>query len=266
LIRLRELHNYLSEKKETNTIRKKKNTTVLNYEECQNEMIKFPQESLHSFRFSSACISTTDIRDELLKKKKRIHGTLPGHHLIKPVNRIKTNTVGSPVSISNTIITRKRRESLPPLSESPPPPPHTNSSSYSSSSSSSSSNSSIYTPPVHTHDDDEEEEDCYVPHLHNRLKQQNQAILTTYNDWHIILTNSIAQDVLVSHLHHKMNEEQDMLLVGKSVMDLIEPTYQNRLKTLIVKRRNELLIDHESQNNNGGMVLVCGNVVRYFIA
>lgn len=295
LIRLRELHNYLSEEQQTpnrdnhtlnittdntNHIDKISSKMMMNYKECQNEIAKFPQESLHSFRFSSSCISTTSIRDELLKKKKRVHGTLPGHHLIKPSllaanNRSKTNTVGSPVSIKTSTTDfrkaiRTRRETLPPLSESPPTTASSTFSSSSSISSSSSNNSTVYSPPISSRkeeeqeyiEEEEEEEDCYVPHLHNRLKQQNQAILTTYDDWRIILTNSIAQDVLVSHLHHKMNEEQDMLLVGKSVMDLIEPTYQNRLKTLIVKRRNELM-DHDSDNNSGGMVLVCGNVVMY---
>lgn len=153
---------------------------------------------------------------------------------MKPIDRIKTKTVGSPV-----ITNHFRRKSLPPLSESPP-----------KDISSSSSSTTINTPPI-------EDDDVHVPHLHNRLKQQSQAILTTYEDWRIILTNSIAQDVLVSHLHDKMNEEQHMLLVGKSVMDLIEPFYQNRLKSMIVKRKNELI----PLENTGGMVLVCGNVV-----
>lgn len=181
------------------------------------------QQSLHSFQFSSD-----------LKR----HGTLPGHRIImKPMDR-KTRTVGSPVMTSHF-----RRKSLPPLSESPP-----------KDMSSSSSSTTIHTPPM-------EDEDIHVPHLHNRLKHQNQAILTTYDDWRIILTNSIAQDVLVSHLHDKMNEEEHMLLVGKSVMDLIEPFYQNRLKSMIVKRKNELI----HFDNTGGMVLVCGNVVKHRI-
>ncbi|CAO3657639.1 unnamed protein product [Mucor hiemalis] len=283
LIRLRELHNYISEefnekgsqspndrnRSLTNNNRtrhyKSNTSSYLNdsgtHKEFQNEVAKFPQESLHSFRFSSSSISGGNMKDELSKKKKRLHGTLPGHQLIKPsLNRIKTNTVGSPVSISSGHF---RRKSLPPLSESPPKS-NVNTTSEATSrtmsnySTNSSSSSSISTSPT-TEDEGDTEEDCYVPHLHNRLKQQNQAILTTYDDWRIILTNSIAQDVLVSHLHHKINEEQHMLLVGKSVMDLVEPSYQSRLKSLIVKRRNELI--NENSENSGGMVLVCGNVI-----
>lgn len=290
LIRLRELHNYMSEElKEkdsklpnirsrtlSNNIRarhyKTNTSSYLNdssssnssgtYREFQNEVAKFPQESLHSFRFSSSSpISGGNMKDELSKRKKRLHGTLPGHQLMKPsLNRIKTNTVGSPVTIGNGHF---RRKSLPPLSESPPKS-NTNTTSEATSrtmsnySTNSSSSSSISTSPT-TEDEADIEEDCYVPHLHNRLKQQNQAILTTYDDWRIILTNSIAQDVLVSHLHHKINEEQDMLLVGKSVMDLVEPSYQSRLRSLIGKRRNELI--KENAENSGGMVLVCGNVI-----
>lgn len=227
------------------------------------------EESLHSFQFSAATF-----REGLLNKKQRFHGsTLPGHYkssdlINTTTDRFKTLTVGSPISKNHF-----RHKSLFTLSESPPKPvplmePDTalTGCTMSNSSSSSSTSQSINTPSTtedefDVEDEDEDDEETYVPHLHNRLKQQNQAILTTYDDWRIILTNSIAQDVLVSHLHHQMNEEQDMLLVGKSVMDLIEPSYQNRLKSIIVKRRNELKRRDADESTNTGMVLVCGNVV-----
>lgn len=213
------------------------------------------EDSLHSFRFSSS--NTLSIREELLQKKKRLHGTLPGHYatselLANKANaRNKTKTVGSPI-ISSKHHFRKSTQ----LAESP------KRSISNGSSQSSHTTQSASTPPTteDEYEEEEEEEDTYVPHLHNRLKQQNQGILTTYDDWHIILTNSIAQDVLVSHLHHKMNEEQKLILVGKSVMDLIEPSYQNRLKSIIVKRRQELK-RRDAEQNGTGMVLVCGNVV-----
>jgi hypothetical protein len=185
---------------------------------------------------------------------------LPGHYKSSDLinTRFKTLTVGSPIVAKNHF----RNKSLFALSESPPKaiPTDTVLTSRTMSNCSSSSSTSQSTPPTteDEFDEEEEEEETYVPHLHNRLKQQSQAILTTYDDWRIILTNSIAQDVLVSHLHHQMNEEQDMLLVGKSVMDLIEPSYQNRLKSIIVKRRNEL---KRRDADGSGMVLVCGNVV-----
>lgn len=278
MIRLRELH--ISQQEEEQQQKEEQTCHSSNssiYKEFQNEIIsKFPQESLHSFRFSSPT-STSNIREELLRKKKRLHGTLPGHHQfsVKQSATTKTKTVGSP--ISNHQFMKK----IPPISESPPTATSTtttqqqqqqttqskDTSRTMSNSSSLSSNSSTTTPPTTEDEYDEEEEEdeeeeTYVPHLHNRLKQQSQAILTTYDDWRIILTNSIAQDALVSHLHHQMNEEQDMLLVGKSVMDLVEPNYQTRLTSLIVKRRNELIND---ENIEGGMVLVCGNVVSWII-
>lgn len=246
---------------------------LLRLREDDHHHIDHNEESLHSFRFSS--FNTLSIKEELLQKKKRLHGTLPGHYatsdLVKE-NRTKTKTVGSPVSSKNHF---RRPTNLPPLVESSSPPPPTKSISSCSSRQSTNTNVSTKytnTPPTTEDEEDEEEyeeeyeeeEDTYIPHLHNRLKQQNQAILTTYDDWRIILTNSIAQDVLVSHLHHKMNEEQKLILVGKSVMDLIEPSYQNRLKSIIVKRRNELKRrDAENHGSGGGMVLVCGNVVKY---
>ncbi|GAN11582.1 hypothetical protein MAM1_0723c11153 [Mucor ambiguus] len=226
---------------------------LLRLREDDHHHIDHNEESLHSFRFSSS--NTFSIREELLQKKKRLHGTLPGHYatselLVNKANtRSKTKTVGSPI-ISSKHHFRKSTQ----LAESP------KRSISNGSSQSSQTTQSASTPPTTEDEDDyEEEEDTYVPHLHNRLKQQNQGILTTYDDWRIILTNSIAQDVLVSHLHHKMNEEQKLILVGKSVMDLIEPSYQNRLKSIIVKRRHELK-RRDAEQNGAGMVLVCGNV------
>ncbi|KAI9361349.1 kinase-like domain-containing protein [Pilaira anomala] len=93
------------------------------------------------------------------------------------------------------------------------------------------------------------------PYLHNRLKQQYQAILTTYEDYRIILINSLAQEILVSHVHQDHQQQQQQQLVGKSVMDLIDPAYQNRLRSIIVKRRTEYI------HAQHGMVLVCGNVI-----
>ena len=258
---------------------------LLRLREDDHHHVDHNEESLHSFRFSS--FNTFSIREELLQKKKRLHGTLPGHYATSDLvkgNRIKTKTVGSPISSKNHF---RRPTNLPPLVESSsppqPPPPQptattttttiTTTKSISNCSSRQSTNTNVSakynnTPPTtedeEEYEEDDDEEDSYVPHLHNRLKQQNQAILTTYDDWRIILTNSIAQDVLVSHLHHKMNEEQKLILVGKSVMDLIEPSYQNRLKSIIVKRKNELKRrDAENHGSGGGMVLVCGNVVKY---
>ncbi|KAL7322117.1 serine/threonine protein kinase, variant 4 [Mucor circinelloides] len=228
---------------------------LLRLREDDHHHIDHNEESLHSFRFSSS--NTFSIREELLQKKKRLHGTLPGHYatselLVNKANtRNKTKTVSSPI-ISSKHHFRKSTQLL----ESP------KRSISNGSSQSTNTTKSVSTPPTTEDEDDyeEEEEDTYVPHLHNRLKQQNQGILTTYDDWRIILTNSIAQDVLVSHLHHKMNEEQKLILVGKSVMDLIEPSYQNRLKSIIVKRRNELK-HRDAEHNGAGMVLVCGNVI-----
>lgn len=277
LIRLREL--YISQQQEEEEFIKEEQEQ-LNDSNKDEIISKFPQESLHSFQFSSNARSTMTIRQELLRKKKRFHGTLPGHHkfnngtLESSKRPNKTKTVGSPISTHQ--FSRKKKQTtcyLPSLSESPPTTATQDTSRTMSNSSSLSSHTSS-TPPT-TEDGDDEEENYYyeeeeeeeeeqpIPHLHNRLKQQNQAILTTYDDWRIILTNSIAQDVLVSHLHHQMNQEQDMSLVGKSVMDLVASSYRNRLKSLIVKKRNELLTAEEDQksSNGGGMVLVCGNVV-----
>ncbi|KAI8347671.1 hypothetical protein BD560DRAFT_411000 [Blakeslea trispora] len=220
--------------------------------------IKFPQESLHSFQFSVPS----------QPRRKRLHcTTLPGQYhnsMISTPIRSKTNTVGSSVNS----VSYFRRRSLPSVPETQKiSRTMSNTSTLSHSNTTSNTSSSVQTPTANTDEEEEdmyeseEEAETYIPHLHNRLnQQQQQAILTTYSDWRIILTNSIAQDVLVSHLHHQMNEEQQLVLVGRSVMDLVEPSFRNRLKSLIVRKREELLASRETETDDG-MVLVCGNVI-----
>ncbi|KAI7906187.1 kinase-like domain-containing protein [Cokeromyces recurvatus] len=70
-----------------------------------------------------------------------------------------------------------------------------------------------------------------------------QAILTTCDDWRIVLTNSIAQEELTE--------------VGRSVMDIIEPNFQERLKTMIIERRNKLY----NINKRDDLIILSGNMV-----
>ncbi|KAI9250135.1 hypothetical protein BDA99DRAFT_564106 [Phascolomyces articulosus] len=92
------------------------------------------------------------------------------------------------------------------------------------------------------------------PALHNtsRFLPQNQAILTTYDDWRVILSNDIAALVLVGMGGSCRG------LVGKSVVDFIEPSYRDRFLDMVTKRREEL---SHLEDSTGGMVLVCGNVL-----
>ncbi|KAI7860590.1 kinase-like domain-containing protein [Circinella umbellata] len=92
------------------------------------------------------------------------------------------------------------------------------------------------------------------PALHNtsRFLPQNQAILTTYDDWRVILSNDIAAQVLVGVGGSCRG------LVGKSVVDFIEPSYRDRFLDMVTKRREEL---SHLEDSMGGMVLICGNVL-----
>ncbi|KAI8888036.1 Pkinase-domain-containing protein [Backusella circina FSU 941] len=105
--------------------------------------------------------------------------------------------------------------------------------------------------------------DKILHHEHTRLllQQQHQAILTTYDDWRIILTNDIAQEVLMGYHDHFLQSDNHEL-VGKSVInDLIDPNYQTRLKEIVEERRMELINHQDEFDHVGGMVLVCGNVI-----
>lgn len=92
------------------------------------------------------------------------------------------------------------------------------------------------------------------PVLHNtsRFLPQNQAILTTYDDWRVILSNDIAALVLVGASGSCRS------LVGRSVVEFIEPSYRSRFLDMVSKRKQEL---SHLEDSSGGMVLVCGNVV-----
>ncbi|SAM07116.1 hypothetical protein [Absidia glauca] len=101
------------------------------------------------------------------------------------------------------------------------------------------------------------------PALHNptRFLPQNQAILTTYDDWKVILSNNIASFVLVGggggggiNGHRRFCSS----LVGKSVLDYVDESFRGRLQAMIKKRRQELV---HLEDSAGGMVLVCGNVL-----
>ncbi|CDH50850.1 serine threonine protein [Lichtheimia corymbifera JMRC:FSU:9682] len=92
------------------------------------------------------------------------------------------------------------------------------------------------------------------PVLHNtsRFLPQNQAILTTYDDWRVILSNDIAALVLVGASGSCRS------LVGRSVIEFIEPSYRSRFLDMVSKRKQEL---SHLEDSSGGMVLVCGNVL-----
>lgn len=132
-------------------------------------------------------------------------------------------------------------------------------SSNGSSSSSIDTNSTLI-PSEQEEDEEYEDEEIYVPHLHNRLKQQpKQAILTTLDDFKIIITNSTASDVLVGH----ENYQQDQLIGKQVIMDLIDPSYQNRLNSTIVKQRKTVMQkSNDSINADDGTVIICGDIVR----
>ncbi|KAI8343080.1 hypothetical protein BC941DRAFT_508532 [Chlamydoabsidia padenii] len=100
------------------------------------------------------------------------------------------------------------------------------------------------------------------PALHNptRFLPQNQAILTTYDDWKVILSNNIASFVLVGGGGNGIHGHRGFCssLVGKYVLDYVDESFRPRLQAMIKKRRQELV---HLEDSAGGMVLVCGNVL-----
>lgn len=85
----------------------------------------------------------------------------------------------------------------------------------------------------------------------SRYLPQNQAVITTQDNWRISLSNHIATMILSGS---KRNNNQDF--IGKHILDFIDVTHRPLLLEKIVKRRE----DHHHSNINGS-VLICGDVV-----
>ncbi|KAI9319609.1 hypothetical protein BX666DRAFT_1914391 [Dichotomocladium elegans] len=288
------------------------------------ESVRYPQESLHSFRFSRSTSSTTrtdiaELRKSLLNRskgfmgpsksspwKKKNNDSLPAHYhassLLNGIDeslslggRLKTKSVGcSPVAFFNIDQYRanRRRQQTNPMNDiqerkrpdSPVTPEDgnpgveklkttpssgsndmtsTKQTHFSRTSTASCSSCTSLSDGATTSSGEErpDTENVYSsapliqqPALHNssRFLPQNQAILTTYDDWRVILSNDIAASVLVGAGGSCRS------LVGKSVVEFVDPLYRTRLLEMISKRRKEL---SHLEYSAGGIVLVCGNVL-----
>ena len=230
---------------------------------------------------------------DFMKHRLKSPDTLPAHYHPSTLfsddlydnGRHKTKSVGySPVAVFNVEqyrASRRRQRSnpMPAVQEDKPSRPASpvtpddvdlvtaKLKHLDSHSSSSSSSSSSYSSCTSSSDDLHDKRPAFSrqlssataafpqPALHNssRFLPQNQAILTTYDDWRVILSNDVAALVLVGVGGSCRG------LVGKSVVDFIEPSYQSRFLDMVIKRREEL---SHLEDSTGGMVLVCGNVVR----
>lgn len=88
-------------------------------------------------------------------------------------------------------------------------------------------------------------------HNISRYLPQNQAVITTQDNWRISLSNHIAAMILSGS---KRNNTQDF--IGKHILDFIDVSHRPLLLEKIVKRRD----DYQHVNINGS-VLICGDVV-----
>ncbi|CAO3634625.1 unnamed protein product [Mucor fragilis] len=88
-------------------------------------------------------------------------------------------------------------------------------------------------------------------HNISRYLPQNQAVITTQDNWRISLSNHIAAMILSGS---KRNNTQDF--IGKHILDFIDVSHRPLLLEKIVKRRD----DYQHVNINGS-VLICGDVI-----
>ncbi|KAI8070696.1 hypothetical protein BC940DRAFT_295349 [Gongronella butleri] len=252
------------------------------------------QESLHSFSFASnLSTDLVALRQRVMTRsmdfmKHSLIG-LPGDDSQR---RSKTKSMGcsrpvvqlrASASVATTTTTARRRRSLPggefrmtPATPSPASTVDASSRPSSSSSSTSTANTSIsphekaespvpHAAPLHRALSDDESHQhlqqptlALFPHpaLHNvsRFMPHSQAILTTYDDWNIILSNNIAPIVFGAD-----HNQPPTSMVGRSVLHYIDESFRTRLHEIIHTRRQELL--DRSEDGMDGMVLVCGNVL-----
>lgn len=85
----------------------------------------------------------------------------------------------------------------------------------------------------------------------SRYLPQNQAVITTQDNWRISLSNHIATMILSGS--KKINNQD---FIGKHILDFIDVSHRPLLLDKIVKRRD----DYQHVNVNGN-VLVCGDVI-----
>ncbi|KAI9481396.1 MAG: kinase-like domain-containing protein [Benjaminiella poitrasii] len=89
-----------------------------------------------------------------------------------------------------------------------------------------------------------------------RYLPQNQAVITTQDNWRISLLNQIATMILSGS--QKNQNEQDF--IGKHILDFIDVSYRPLLLDKIVKIRDDSPCSYNNTNTNG-TVLICGDVM-----
>ncbi|KAG2235670.1 hypothetical protein INT48_008546 [Thamnidium elegans] len=83
----------------------------------------------------------------------------------------------------------------------------------------------------------------------SRYLPQNQAVITTQDNWRISLANHIATRILSGSI-------SSLDFIGKHILDFIDVTHRPLLLAKIVKRRQ----DHNYSKLNG-TVLICGDII-----
>ncbi|KAI8343773.1 kinase-like domain-containing protein [Choanephora cucurbitarum] len=88
----------------------------------------------------------------------------------------------------------------------------------------------------------------------SRYLPQNQAVITTQDNWYISLSNDIAS-LMFSGVTKKENTALPSL-IGKRILDFIDISHRPILLDKIVKRRDDL----PRQMSANGNILICGDV------
>lgn len=91
-------------------------------------------------------------------------------------------------------------------------------------------------------------------HTPSRFLPQNQAVITTKVDGTILLFNDIAS------LCFKI----DKSYIGQSILTtLLEDPFRKQITYILNRRKNQRLQPTPVLDNNKGLVLVCGTIVKY---
>ncbi|KAI7899810.1 kinase-like domain-containing protein [Cokeromyces recurvatus] len=89
----------------------------------------------------------------------------------------------------------------------------------------------------------------------SRYLPQNQAVITTQDNWRISLLNQIATMIL-SGLQRDLTEQD---FIGKHILDFIDVNYRPLLLDKIVKMRDDSPQSYHLHSH--GIVLICGDII-----
>jgi hypothetical protein len=209
------------------------------------------QESLHSFRFSSSGNSSSEEDLELALSYKQVDYKEWNNQHSSSMKKLSVvsqqqqqinnkqegeldSSNSSEKSTSNPVTPDDREPFIPPLTKR-------------STSSRTRHRTSFKTTSLYPSTSSQMSNKISAASTATRYLPQNQAVITTQDNWRISLSNHIATGIF------------GLDLTGKHILDFIDVSHRPLLLDRVVKTRES----QPSVTSNGGSVLICGDIVSW---